>query len=123
VLRLLALLALVLALAGCGGDERSLDGECSARIAWDDVVYRPHDQLEPRLRPSAALGAGRVVDCDGSTVGDPVTVRAVEGFDPGVVLAVVGGGYAGFYVAEELPVQHWPDGLRRTPAPPAASAR
>ncbi len=107
-----------LLLAGCYnlGAEPGSDGDCVARIRYEGVLYRPHNELQPDLTRGRLLGTGDIVGCGGISAEavDEVKVYAVKGVDPAVAVLTTAGEWGpGAYVAEGLPRRSWPPNLER----------
>jgi len=102
-------------LVACGADPSGSDRDCSARIRYEGVVYRPHNALNQAAPQGSRLGTGDVVDCgDGASAPkvDEVTVFSVKGVSTSVALIAGQGDWHGIYVAEGVPRSEWPRVLR-----------
>jgi len=97
-------------IAGCADAPAGSEGDCNARIGWDGVVYRQHNELTPEAPRGERLGSGDVLDCDGSSVAT-VQVFAVDGVDSSVAITTTGE-WPGVYVAEGASKSSWPDALK-----------
>jgi hypothetical protein len=119
VRRLGATLLTALSLAasgGCGSAREATEGDCNADIAYRDVTYRTHQQLDQDApRDAAPLGEGSVLDCGGEGI-DEVSVHAVTGVDPALAIVVVDPDWRGVFVAEDVSPREWPDALRADPS-------
>lgn len=107
--RFRGLLLIVPLVAGCADGQRADEGDCTARIGWEGVVYRSHSELDPAAPRGERLGSGDVLDCDGSSV---ATVRlfGVDGVDSSLAIRTTGE-WPGVYAAEGTPRSSWPDVL------------
>ena len=105
-------LASLLVLTACGSESPGpLDGDCNARIRFQNHVFRPHNLVDQSLQPAdATLGSGDVVGCDLESV-DQVDVHRVPGVDPGLAVAVVDQDWYGIYVREGSRPRDWPSQL------------
>ena len=108
-------------LSACGRDDStSGDGDCTARIRYEGVIYRYHDLLNQTAPSGRDLGGGEVVDCgtaEKAPVVAEVSVSSVRGVAPSVAVKVVRGYGSGVYVAEDLPRGDWPEDLLVSPTP------
>ena len=113
-MRVAALLLAVPLIVGCADDPEDTrgpnDGHCNARIGWDGVTYRLHNQVNQAAPRGLRLGMGEVLDCDGSSVAT-VEVFAVEGVDSPLAIKVIGE-WRAVYVAEGVSRASWPVPLR-----------
>jgi hypothetical protein len=105
------LVGLLYAATGCAGDDGGMHGECSGRVRYDGTVYVPDSRLDQSLRAGRELGEVEVVDCDGKSVIDRVSVSRVRGEDSVLVVRVANGTWRGLYVDESVPLEQWPAGL------------
>lgn len=111
--RRLALVVLAIPMAvGCDSVPRGTEGDCHARIVYDDVTYRPHGASNQAARGDL-LGTGGVLDCEGDTVPEYGTVKvfAIKGVDSSVAVKAGTGSLRGVYVAEGTPRSAWPSFL------------
>lgn len=111
----LAVLAALPLLVACDPDPSGTDGDCSARIRYEGVVYRPHAALNQSAPQGSELGTGDVVDCGNAASApkvDEVTVFSVQGVATSVALMAGQGDWHGIYVAEGVPRSDWPRVLR-----------
>ena len=102
-------------LSACGTDASGTDADCIARIRYEGVIYRPHDELNQAAPQGGELGKGDVVDCgeaDSAPKVDEVTVFSVKGVAPSIALKVEQGSWRGIYVAEDVLRSAWPPILR-----------
>lgn len=104
------LLLAVSPITACADAPPGTEGDCSAKIGWNDDVYRSHNELNPDAPRGKRLGEGDVLDCDEQSV-DTVEVFAVEGVDPSIAI-ITAGDWPGIYVVEGTPNSSWPDVLR-----------
>lgn len=111
-LALVALLATPL-FAACTSPN---DGDCTARIRYEDTMYRPHNGPNQAAPAGGSLGQGDVVDCgdvESAPKVDEVAVLSVRGVDPSVAVMVKEGDWRGVYVSEDVPRSDWPQVLRQ----------
>jgi hypothetical protein len=103
-------------LGACASGVSGDDGDCSARIRHEGVIYRPHNALNETAQRGANLGTGDVVGCgEGASAPkvDEVTVYAVKNVPMSIALKTREGEWEGIYVAEGVPQSEWPRVLRR----------
>jgi hypothetical protein len=93
------------ALTGCEGAN---EGDCNARITFQDATYRTHN-LTKSSTPThrSSTGVGDVVGCDGEPV-DRVEVYQIQGVDLDIAIAVVDSDWQGLYVLEGTTPEDWP---------------
>ncbi len=111
------------ALASCADEDSAPNGDsaragdCTVRIEFEAVVYRPDNRVNDTLPRAGQLGNGQPVDCDGQQVPDlgTVTVVALKGIDPAVAVAVndTQDELSGTYVAVGVTDAQLPDALIR----------
>ena len=101
-LRAVALLLVAPLLVGCMDGPAGNEGDCNARVGWDGVVYRPHNELNQAAPSGEKLGSGDVLDCDESSVAT-VEVFTVDGVDVDLAIRVGNKAWRGVYVAEGVP--------------------
>jgi len=108
-----ALLAFLPFISACNTDRLAQDGDCSARIRYEGVVYRSHNELNPQAAPGRPLGTADVIDCGGDAARkvDEVDVSAVGGVAPSQAIIVTADQWRGIYVAEDVPRSEWPTRL------------
>ena len=103
-------------LSACGaGTTGPDDGDCSARIRYDGVVYRPHNALNRNAPRGRELGTGDVVDCGDANSArkvDAVALFSVKGVRRSIAVTVWRGTWRGIYVAEGVSQSVWPRPLR-----------
>jgi hypothetical protein len=112
----LGLLVVLPLLGGCASGVSGNDGDCNARIRYEETTYQPHNALNQTAPLGAELGAGDVIGCgDGAsaTKVDEVTVYTVKGVPHFIAVKTRGGDWEGTYVAEGVPQTEWPAVLRR----------
>jgi Family of unknown function (DUF6281) len=110
------LVAAMALLNACDTAPSALDGDCSARIRYQGVIYRPHNALNQAAPRGSELGTGDVVDCgEGASAPkvDEVTVFSVKGVASSIAVMAKQGEWQGIYVAEDVPRSDWPGVLRR----------
>lgn len=98
-------------LGACNSDTPGNDGDCNARIRYEGVVYRPHNELNQAAPTGDSLGEGEVVDCGDLETApkvDEVRVSSVAGVATSIAVAVGQGRWHGIYVAEDVPRSDWP---------------
>jgi len=126
----LPLVVLSLAL-GCGGEAEDgsgpgPEGECLARLVWDDVTYYSAGRLDDQLALGKQLGQGHIPRCSGAP-GPALNVVRIRGVDPAVAVAAEGEGdppYAWLapgYVPES-PRHPLHDAIYGSPSQPDAEA-
>jgi len=98
-----------LLLTGCGSEPPGpLDGDCNARIHFQDTMFRLHNRVNQSVAAEdSALGTGDVVGCDLEPV-DHVEVHKIRGVDPDIAIAVVREHWRGAYVREGTGPNDWP---------------
>jgi hypothetical protein len=93
-------------------------GDCTARVRWEDRIYRPWNELATSTaHPSLSLGTADVVDCggveDASKVAE-VGVFTIKGVNPDEAVVTKDKTYGGvIYVVEGLGPSEWSPGLVR----------
>ena len=114
LLRRLALVIVAPLIVGCASDPARTEGGCNARVAWDKVVFRPHNELNQAAPRGEPLGTGDVLDCDGKFNPSLGTVKvfAIDGVDPSLAIRTGNDEWQGVYVAEGVPQSSWPPVLR-----------
>jgi len=108
----LAVLAALPVLVACNADPSETDGDCSARIRYEGVVYRSHTALNQSAPQGSQLGTGDVVDCGNAASApkvDEVTVFSVKDVATSVALMAGQGDWSGIYVAEGVPNRNGPE--------------
>ncbi|MFC6704589.1 hypothetical protein [Flexivirga alba] len=107
------LVASLLLLAGCGSESSgSLQGECNARIVFQNKTFRGHNLVRQSAPAEAAvLGTGDVVGCDREVV-DHAAIHKLRGVDADVAIAVVDSHWPGVYVREGSEPTDWPAQLK-----------
>lgn len=114
-MRFAVLLLAALPIVGCADDPPydppSSDGDCNARIEWDGVAYRPHNELNQAAPRGDRLGTGDVLDCDGTSL-ETVSLFALDGVDASLAIGIGRGEWRGVYVAEGVPEKSWPEVLK-----------
>jgi hypothetical protein len=106
--------------AACTRDAAN-DGDCNARILYQGVMYRWHQELNQAAPAGSSLGQGDVVDCgdvESAPKVDEVTVRSIRGVAASVAVKIVEGEWRGVYVSEDAPPSDWPQVLRRDSSQP-----
>lgn len=111
--RLLLVLA-VLAVPGCASDVDNA-GDCSARVRFEEHLYRPHSAMPDQAPLGSSVGRGEVVDCGGADAPavDRVDVLRIKGVEPAVAVATRGR-WPGLYIREDLATDQasWPEPLQ-----------
>lgn len=89
-------------------------GDCTGRIEFRGVTYRPHNLLPtaPRVA-SRESDRGDVVGCDGEPV-DQVAVHKIRGVATELAIAVIGDSWSGVYAREGTGPMDWPINLQGT---------
>lgn len=107
------LVVAVLALAGCAPSGN--DGDCNARVRFDENMYRPHNAMPDQAPLGSSVGKGDVVGCGGDDAPavDRVEVFRIKGVEPEVAVATRGS-WRGLYIREDLAADQasWPDPLQ-----------
>ena len=75
------------------------EGDCNARIGYDERIYRSNNAVNEAAPRGDLLGSGDVLDCDGEPF-LAVKVFSIKGVSPSVAIRTVGE-YPGVYVAQE----------------------
>lgn len=112
-IRRVAVLALLPCVSACSAEQSAEDGECSARIRYEGVVYRSHNELNAEPSSGLPLGTGDVIGCggDAARVVEQVEVSAVGGVTPSLAIVVRTEQWRGTYVSEHVPRSEWPTQL------------
>lgn len=82
------------------------EGDCHARIGYDERIYEQDGAVNEAAPRGELLGSGDVLDCDGEPV-LALKVFAIKGVSPSVAIRTVGE-YPGVYVARESHPSDWP---------------
>lgn len=89
-----------------------LDGDCTARVRLDGVIFRPHNLTIAKPPLGEPLGDADVVDCgegmDAPRVGH-VRVFAIKGLPTDLAVAVRRGAMGGAYIVEGSSPSDWPE--------------
>jgi hypothetical protein len=107
----LVLAAMVPVICACTAEPAATGGDCNARVRYDGVVYRPHNELSSDPPPGARLGMADVIGCgdaDSASVVDRTPVFMVSDVAASVAIMVDGDEWQGIYVAEGVPPSKWP---------------
>ena len=98
MVRAVLLIAVVILVgAGCGGGEAADEGaagdegDCTARLLWNDVRYHSAGSPERPLALGERLGKGNVPRCNGEP-GPALDVIQIRGVDPAVAVVIEGEG-------------------------------
>jgi hypothetical protein len=86
----LTLIALAIAVAGCGGQEPppAAEGDCAAAVRYHGALYIATGRPEPRVEPGATLSRGVIPACQDtvprrSDARDrPIRLRRLKGISP-----------------------------------------
>jgi hypothetical protein len=106
----------LLVLGGCDSSpDAAIHGECSGRIRYQGVIYRPHNALNQAAPIGEPLGKGSIIGCGGLSATAVVEVRvfAVKGVKRMVAVATEDAHWHGVYIAEGVRQSSWPAVLRR----------